>query len=160
MCVCLLKKKTLKETPLWQWVHPPARHSSYLPTGAEVSYSTASWWRLPGVRMTCRDRTSEFQSACKSLQGRPVRWHGIRTPSHCPVLVDGTQQFTHVLFTLINVTSCHGWKIANYIKCKHVFPPVAEWSPAHQTGSQRPQAAQRLHCHGKVRNAIHSYSSS
>ncbi|CAF87294.1 unnamed protein product [Tetraodon nigroviridis] len=24
--------------------------------------------------MTCRDRTLEFQSACKSLQGRPVRW--------------------------------------------------------------------------------------
>uniref|UniRef100_A0A8C4HXC9 Syntaxin-5 n=1 Tax=Dicentrarchus labrax TaxID=13489 RepID=A0A8C4HXC9_DICLA len=29
--------------------------------------------------MTCRDRTLEFQSACKSLQGRPVCWH--RTPA-------------------------------------------------------------------------------
>uniref|UniRef100_A0A671XQ76 Syntaxin-5 n=1 Tax=Sparus aurata TaxID=8175 RepID=A0A671XQ76_SPAAU len=27
--------------------------------------------------MTCRDRTLEFQSACKSLQGRPVCWHSI-----------------------------------------------------------------------------------
>ncbi|KAK1903578.1 Syntaxin-5, partial [Dissostichus eleginoides] len=26
---------------------------------------------FPGIRMTCRDRTLEFQSACKSLQGRP-----------------------------------------------------------------------------------------
>lgn len=138
-----------------------------------------SWWRLTGVRMTCRDRTSEFQSACKSLQSRPVRWHRTHTPSHCPVLVDGlwetwngssghwplfifeihimSQQFTHVLFTLINmmVTSYHSLMLANYIKCKHVFPPVAEWSPAHQTGSQRPQAAQRLHSYVKVRNTVH-----
>lgn len=30
--------------------------------------------------MTCRDRTLEFQSACKSLQGRPVCWHQSNDP--------------------------------------------------------------------------------
>lgn len=38
---------------------------------------TVGLWSLTVGKMTCRDRTLEFQSACKSLQGRAVCWHRI-----------------------------------------------------------------------------------
>lgn len=54
-------------------VYPP--HRAEVHTAAGCLWSTAGGWPLTGGRMTCRDRTLEFQSACKSLQGRPVCWH-------------------------------------------------------------------------------------
>ncbi|KAI3351157.1 hypothetical protein L3Q82_005714 [Scortum barcoo] len=54
-------------------LHPAHKEPGSIP-GADQDQVVPGWFlvydRSPG-RMTCRDRTLEFQSACKSLQGRP-----------------------------------------------------------------------------------------
>lgn len=83
MCVCWYRDYTSADA----WVPPYGKLLVW--TTAQRNKTTlrrgfgtlAGWWSVTVGRMTCRDRTLEFQSACKSLQGRPVCWLQSRIPN-------------------------------------------------------------------------------